>query len=193
MKEVYPMIVSTVKRACVNRTDQDAGSSSIEDFISSAVVRVLEAHPRYIPNWKLSTFLIPNIKGDFYGLMRREMTAVTTFIQHDPKLLPETPVYDEGIAEVDADSFESVVYPQLHDLIRSLPPVERAIIYAKYFENKSATTIAVEFWMKRKDVQEILARTLVYMQKELAPIMKGSYTKKNLHGEGRVTLVSTFL
>lgn len=185
LQEVYPMIVAVVTKACVNRTDQDAGSSSIEDFVSSAVIRVLEAYPRYNPKWRLSTFLFPNIKGEYYGLMRKEMKNVTTCIQHDPLELPDVPYYDQFIAKVDGDSYEDQVYPALYRAIRNLSFTQRAVVIGRFFNGMSLDELAESLWISKMDVKLYLKESLQSIKMDVEEVYKADYPNRTLHSEGR--------
>lgn len=157
-QEIYPLIVKVIMQSCKNFTAQDAGSSGVEDFLSSAVLRVLMAHKRYNDTTELTTFMFKHIKGAYKDLMRKEMNYATRFILtttgdvHANR--PEPAHHAPEIQAIeDRQEFEYRI-KVVRNAIQYLTALQRYILYGVYFENKTFRQLAKEVWLPADECEQ---------------------------------------
>jgi RNA polymerase sigma factor (sigma-70 family) len=166
-REVYPMIVQYVMRSCKSFKAADPGTSTFEDFLSAAVVRVMRAHNRYDQSSALSSFLIPHIKGAYLDLMRVEMNYMK---RTEPWGAPHQQRADPtlgGIPAVEEAHDMQVLKKQLRDALPHLTALQRAVIYHKYFQDSPMGQIAQKLGITKAEAAEAHTRALMILRSRM--------------------------
>lgn len=169
MQEVYPLIVNVVmQRSCKNYTAQDAGTSGVEDFLSSATVRVLTAHKRYNAQTELSTFLFKHIRGSYMDLMRREMTYQSRHESYDDNpngyALRQS---NNPIEEFEDTQEQQARLKAVRRVIPQLTELQRYILYAHYFDEQTFKQIGKDIWLDTEACEEEHNKALAFIRERV--------------------------
>jgi RNA polymerase sigma factor (sigma-70 family) len=150
--EVYPLIVREITRRVVNRTERDAGSATLEDFLGEAVFQVLNTvKRRYSERTRVTTYIFKRIGGSFLDMMRREMryaSKQTLATDCAEGRLPD---------QIDTEDFEAelnnrLLWAKVRVLLRtSLSPLQREVLMHHYFHDQSFAAIAELLWIDNPD------------------------------------------
>jgi RNA polymerase sigma-70 factor (ECF subfamily) len=131
----------------VTRGDEDAAREALQ----SALVRVVR-HIRVFPSdtvfWSWLTVLARSALSDQNRKQRRYLAFLDRFTRHSrtQQAAPADPEADARLATL------------LENSLGALPPDERRLVKAKYFERRSVCDLAEEFDLSEKAVESRLVR-----------------------------------
>lgn len=159
--EIYPLIVREVTRRDTSHRNRDAGSASLEDFLSEAVLQVLTSvKRRFTGRSRVTTFAFKRIGGSYLDMMRREMRYVQRYVREadcPDGVLPDF----AGSANLERDMSNALLWQKVRHVLRtSLQPVHREVLLRHYFHGESFSQIAESLWVETSECKLLHAAAL---------------------------------